>query len=95
MSRIEVIRTLLTDNENVLEFMFPNHEEVEDYGGFHVNLERVEKMGHLSSGEQIMLRLALDIWGGYGQVKIEDLCRRLDGDNFKRAMIALIEFRKI
>lgn len=99
MSRIDIIRKMLTvdtDNEKLLYFLFPDADEVEDYGKSAMDLERIERdIGVYSSGEQIMCRVAMDIWGEYGNTKLFDICRRLDSSNFKAAMFALVEFRKL
>jgi hypothetical protein len=43
MSRIDIIRGLMakTDNEKLLYFLFPDADEVEDYGSPSMDLERV------------------------------------------------------
>lgn len=97
MSRIEIIRQLLSGpNKKLLYFLFPDADTVEDYGGSSMDLERIEaNIGVLSSGEKILCRVAMDIWGGYGKADIVDICRRLDSDNFKEVMMAMIEFRQL
>lgn len=96
MSRIDIIRKMMIGNEKLLSFLFPDAAEVQDYGKSRMDLERIENgIGALSSGEQIMCRVAMDIWGEYGNVKIFDICRRLDGRNFVRVIDALVEFRAI
>lgn len=80
----------------LLNFLFDEPDKVTDYGGHGMDLERIKRdIGVYSSGEQVMLRLAMDIWGQYGKVEIFDICRRLDNGNFRAAMKALIEFRKL
>jgi hypothetical protein len=43
----------------------------------------------LSSGEFILIQLALDIWNDSGGTRIYDLLNRLDTANFQNAMMAL------
>lgn len=43
----------------------------------------------LSSGEFVLIRLALDIWNDSGGVRISELLNRLDSTNFQNAMSAL------
>lgn len=96
MSRIQIIRKLLEGNEHLLQFLFVNHPgEVTDQNGV-MDVEYLKKeMGVFSGGEQIMIKVAMDIWGEYGKVEIFDICRRLDESNFIKAITALIEFRKL
>lgn len=96
MSRIEIIRDLLAGrNEKILEFLFPFPDEVTDQNGT-MDLERIEaNIGVLSSGEKILCRVAMDIWGEYGKVEIFDICRRLDEGNFRAVMTALERFRDL
>lgn len=98
MSRIEIIRKLMlnTGNEKLLYFLFPDADTVEDYGASAMDLERINKnIGVFSSGEQILCRVAMDIWGEYGDTKLFDICRRLDGQNFTNVLEALIAFRQL
>lgn len=43
----------------------------------------------LSSGEYLLVRLALDMWNDSGGVRIQELISRLDSTNFANAMAAL------
>lgn len=96
MSRIQIIRKLLEGNEHLLNFLFVNPAEgVTDQNGV-MDVEHLKnEMGVFSSGEQIMIKVAMDIWGEYGKVEIFDICRRLDERNFLKTITALIEFRKL
>lgn len=96
MSRISIIRELMvkTENEKLLYFLFPDADEVEDYGKSAMDLERINRdIGVYSGGEQILCRVAMDIWGEYGNTKLFDICRRLDSKNFVAVMEALVHFR--
>lgn len=98
MSRIDIIRELMTKtgNEKLLYFLFPDADKVEDYGTSSMDLDRVNKnIGVYSGGEQILCRVAMDIWGEYGDVKVFDICRRLDSKNFVAVLEALVAFRKL
>lgn len=97
MSRIEIIRDLLSGrNEKLLPFLFgPDCDSITDRSG-EMNLEFIEEnIGALSAGEQILCRVAMDIWGGYGKVKIFDICRRLDEGNFRAVMTAMERYRNL
>jgi hypothetical protein len=98
MSRIDIIRKLMTStgNDKLLYFLFPDADAVEDYGSFSMDLERVNaNIGVYSGGEQILCRVAMDIWGEYGDAKLFDICRRLDGENFLAVLTALAEWRAL
>lgn len=98
MGRIDIIRELMvkTDNKKLLYFLFPDADEVKDYGKSSMDLERINKnIGVYSGGEQILCRVAMDIWGEYGDVRLFDICRRLDSTNFVAVLEALVAFRKL
>jgi hypothetical protein len=42
-----------------------------------------------SSGEKILVRLALDIWSGQGYVHLSDIIDRLDPTNYNHVLAAL------
>lgn len=43
----------------------------------------------LSSGQQLLIRIALDIWSGDGHAKLWDIVSVLDGIRFEGFMLAL------
>lgn len=43
----------------------------------------------LSSGERLLVRLALDLWNDSGSVRIQELISRLDAMNFENAISAI------
>ena len=47
----------------------------------------------LSSGEQILLQLALDIWDGSGNCKIKDLFKTLDIDLIMKVLKIFMKLR--
>ncbi len=47
----------------------------------------------LSSGEQILLKIALDLWSGSGQTDLYDLLTTLDEGNFINFLKALLIMR--
>ena len=96
MTRIDAIRKMLQGNEKILNYLFTDPDQVTDDNGrlkFASNTI-LKNIGALSSGEQILARVALDIWGGYGNAKIEDIIWRLDADNFRAVLTALMDARK-
>ena len=52
-------------------------------------------MGFLSSGEQLLANVALDLWGTYGKkIHIDDLITELDGHTFMNCMKAICMVKK-
>ncbi len=96
-SRIAIIRALLSGpNEKLLGYLFPgDSSKVTDQNGT-IDIDRVkDSIGVLSGGEQILCQVALEIWGGYGEIKLVDICRRLDDANFAAVIKAMAEFRRL
>jgi len=50
----------------------------------------LNQVGCFSSGEQILIRVALDLWSGEGGAKLSDIIHRLDDDNFTNVTTALV-----
>ena len=48
-----------------------------------------------SSGEQILVRLALDLWNGSGKVRLWDIVERLDQENYQNVLLGLRHLRRI
>lgn len=48
-----------------------------------------------SSGEQILVRLALDLWDGSGNVRLWDIVERLDETNYHNVLAGLRHLRQI
>jgi hypothetical protein len=46
---------------------------------------------YLSSGEYLMVRVAMDLWSGSGNAKVYELIENLDPENFKRVLKAIID----
>jgi|GEM_PF-2719196 len=49
----------------------------------------------LSSGERILIQTALDLWGGYGNVRLSAILKKLDHENFIAFIRALLRYREI
>lgn len=95
MTRIDSIRKLLNRGESkLINYIFHNPDDVTDFGGYAIDPKQVlYNIGVLSSGEQILIKVALDIWGGYGKTSLEDIIWRLDSENFQAVLQALIDTR--
>ena len=53
----------------------------------------IENASGLSSGQQILLRIALDLWSGSGKTDLYDLLTTLDEENFINFLEALLIMR--
>lgn len=50
----------------------------------------LENVGCFSAGEQILIRVALDLWSGEGCAKLSDILHRLDDQNFTNVIAGLL-----
>jgi hypothetical protein len=48
-----------------------------------------------STGEKILIRIALDLWDGSGQVDLWDIVERLDEENYHNVLAGLRHLRPI
>ncbi len=48
------------------------------------------KRSPLSSGEQLMLQVAFDLWNGMGDAKVADLLSTLDERNLRAVAVAIL-----
>jgi hypothetical protein len=53
------------------------------------------RIKNMPSNEQLLIRIALDIWSGSGNVKVWELLEVLDGENFAVAMNALLLIKSV
>lgn len=53
-----------------------------------------QEMGVLSMGEQLLVRIGLDIWdGGSGGIYFNELYQKLDDKNFQKMLLVLLFLR--
>lgn len=94
LERLRAISTLCRHCPSLIEFLFkPNKPEM-----WSVPDDIINRSGAFSGGEQTLVRIACDIWfypftQNYGQIM--DAVRRLDDNNFKAVIDALLIARKI
>ena len=86
----------------VLNLIFRNHTKLLDFlfepGEPRLRLEPEHLLfnaGVFSSGEQILVRLALDLWDGSGNVRLWDIIDRLDDENYRNVLLGLRHLRRI
>lgn len=91
LKRLEIIAKLMEPYPELVEWMFCKNKP-ELFGSPEFILREA---GIYSSGEIVLLQVALDVWCGGGGTRVSDVCRTLDGRNFKAALEAMIELQKL
>lgn len=81
----EAISIALLNHENILEFVLDSRVPRLRHGPD--KLLQLSKS--FSSGEQLLVRVALDIWSGSGDAKIAQLIENLDEDNLYNVLNGL------
>lgn len=83
--RLQAISLLFANNPNLLKFMF-----LPDRRGLSAPpSELLEFANGFSSGEKILVQVALDLWSGEGHAQMGDVVERLDLVRFEGFMLAL------
>lgn len=91
LKRLEIIKGIFVQDPEFVDWLF-----LKDKPEMFADAETVlEKAGAFSSGQQILIRVALAVWFWHDCTNIVDICRRLDGKNFQAVMNAMVELRKI
>jgi hypothetical protein len=88
--------------QEVFNLIFENHPE---FLGFLFEPERARlrmapdelltEAGGFSTGERILIRVALDLWSGQGHVQLWDMVERLDDENYHHVLAGLRHLRPI
>lgn len=89
--RFEIVSVALRHNQKLIDFLFLKHK-AEMFSGAD---EVLRKSGMFSSGEQVLVKVAVDIWFNESRSSIFDICRRLDPNNFVAVMEAMVAFRAL
>ena len=84
-----IICLIFSNHPKLLEFFFdPEKPRVR-----FEPMDMLKGAGCFSSGEQVLIRVALDVWSGSGNAKIWQLLEKLDHDNFSNVLKALDSWR--
>jgi hypothetical protein len=82
---LEAIRILFSQHPYLLEFLFDPLEPK-----LRLAPEELLEDGYgLSSGEDVLVRVGMDIWSGSGDARIWELMEILDDQNMKNVLLAL------
>lgn len=57
--------------------------------------EMLSRAGAFSSGEQILVRFAIDVWSNEGKVLLQDVIHRLDDKNYENVIDSLKLWRHL
>lgn len=87
---IRALQKLFSNNMYLLEFFL---DDCQSKIRFRPDEMRWRAQGH-SSGEQVLIRVGLDIWGGSGDAKVWELLEILDNDNFQATLESLLVIKK-
>ena len=90
LQKLEIIKTLLGKHIHLLDFIF--HPEVPQLAG---PLEIIKSdMMCFEEEEQLLILCALDLWGSCGGLHLDDLYKKLSGENFANCLKALVLLRE-
>jgi len=82
---IEAVSIALSKHDDLMEFLFdPSRPQLRATPD-----QLVRESSGFSSGERLLIRIALDLWNASGEVKIGDLLKVLDQENFENVLVAL------
>ncbi len=85
----EVLNLIFSKHPRFLEFLFDEHEpKLRDEPE-----ALLYEAGVFSRGEQILIRIALDLWCGEGNVSLWDIVERLDLYNYEHVLAGLRHLR--
>jgi len=85
---LQILRGLCEQHPKLIDFMF--HPTRAALRAEPKTLHREARC--FSSGEQILVRVAIDLWGNLDHVKLSEL-GRLDSSNFQRVIAAFSRIR--
>ena len=85
----------------VMNLIFRNHPELLGFlfepARPKLRHEAEKLMGEargFSSGEQILIRIALNLWNGHGSVSLWDVIEKLDQENYQQVVLGLQHLRQ-
>lgn len=91
--RLVAIEKALAEFPDKIEWLFGHDFSKPEMFG---NKEKIlEQIGVFSSGEQVLIKLALSIWFKSEICFVSDLVYTLDNTNFRNAIEAILLWRKI
>ena len=87
---METMNIIFNEHEKLLDFLFEdNCPKLRQ----EANLLLLAARG-FSSGEQLLVRVGIDLWNGEANVKLWELVERLDENNFEQIFKAILHLKK-
>jgi hypothetical protein len=87
----EVLNLIFQNHSQFLAFLFdPSEPRLRQEAEW-----LLAEAGAFSAGEQILIRIALDLWNGAGKVDLWDIVERLDEENYHNVLAGLRHLRPI
>lgn len=82
---MEVMNLIFRNHTGLLDFLFePNRPKLRREAEMLLREAR-----DFSSGEQILIRVALNLWNGHGSVCLWDVIEKLDQKNYQQVILGL------
>jgi hypothetical protein len=83
--QMDAISLILSNHVKLLEFLFKQEKAELRYSP-----EKLIKLsGAFSSGEKVLVRVALDFWSGSGNARVWELMEKLDPRSFENVLLGL------
>lgn len=87
---MEVMNLLFRYHPKLLAFLFdPDRARLRQQAEW-----LMEEAGGFSSGEQMLIRIALNLWNGHGTVTLWDVIETLDQRNYHQVLLGLQHLRR-
>jgi hypothetical protein len=89
IKQYKIIAMIFAKHPKLLEFFFDKKEPKLNWPPD----EMLDQASVFSSGEYVLIKVALDIWSGSGDALLWEILDTLDNDNFTKVIKGLIFFR--
>jgi hypothetical protein len=90
--RLSVIRIILKDDADLMRFIF-SHKNAELRADPKIMINEAGE--ELSRSEQILIRIAMDIWNGSGEARLPDILEILTANEILGFIHGILKFREI
>jgi hypothetical protein len=85
----QLIASIFFKHPKLLEFFFQKRSAQMQFSPENM----LKEMRCFSSGEQVLIRVAMDVWSGSGNAKVWQLLEKLDHENFSNVLKVLDNWR--
>jgi len=77
LKRLEYISKILFNHQQILTFMFNKHRPVLNMSSDKI----LAAIGGFSSGQQVLIKVALDIWDNSGNAQLNEIIQDIDQES--------------